>query len=271
MTDVAKLLLDGIDENAVDLRDNYSGKRRSHRSFPAAFPNLLANGSQGIAVGMATSIPPHNVAELCDAGLHLIAHRPRERELLEFVQGPDFPHGRRLSSTSSPAIAETYAHRAQLFPPACPVGRSRDTGRGTWVSRRDRNPWLVQKIPPRRAPGRGGQREEEPLVADVRDEVAGRRQGGDRTSLEDGRRPRPHGKPFQAHRTRRPRIPLNLNVLVDGVVPQGGRACRSFEAMASTTAERCWFGARNSACARSSTRIEVLGGCIWSRISTSTR
>jgi topoisomerase-4 subunit A len=72
MTDVAQMLLEGIDEDAVDFRDNYDGETRSRSSCRRAFPNLLANGTQGIAVGMATSIPPHNIAELCDAALHLI-------------------------------------------------------------------------------------------------------------------------------------------------------------------------------------------------------
>src|SRR5216684_1701020 len=74
MTDVARLLLEGIDEDAVDWRDNYSGDAKEPIVLPAAIPNLLANGAQGIAVGMATSIPPHNIAELCDAALYLIAH-----------------------------------------------------------------------------------------------------------------------------------------------------------------------------------------------------
>ena len=74
MTDVARALLEGIDEDAIDFRDNYSGDAKEPVVLPAAFPNLLANGAQGIAVGMATSIPPHNVAELCDAALYLIAN-----------------------------------------------------------------------------------------------------------------------------------------------------------------------------------------------------
>ena len=74
MTDVARLLLEGIDEDAVDFRENYSGDQQEPIVLPAALPNLLANGAQGIAVGMATSIPPHNLAELCDAALYLIAH-----------------------------------------------------------------------------------------------------------------------------------------------------------------------------------------------------
>ena len=72
LTEVARLLLDGIDEDAVDFRPTYDGDDDEPVVLPAAFPNLLANGSQGIAVGMATSIPPHNAAELCDAALHLI-------------------------------------------------------------------------------------------------------------------------------------------------------------------------------------------------------
>ena len=72
LTEVARLLLDGIDEDAVDFRPTYDGVGRRAGGAAGGFPNLLANGSQGIAVGMATSIPPHNAAELCDAALHLI-------------------------------------------------------------------------------------------------------------------------------------------------------------------------------------------------------
>src|SRR6202049_4465622 len=94
MSDVARLLLDGIDEDAVEFRANYDGQSQEPVVLPAAFPNLLANGAAGIAVGMATSIPPHNVAELLDAALHLIGKpRAKSRELLKFVRGPDFPTG----------------------------------------------------------------------------------------------------------------------------------------------------------------------------------
>src|SRR5438067_4130540 len=95
LTEVARLRLDGIDEDAVDFRDTYNGDDEEPLVLPAAFPNLLANGSQGIAVGMATSIPPHNAAELRDAALHLIDHKRAEsRELMRFVPGPGFPTGR---------------------------------------------------------------------------------------------------------------------------------------------------------------------------------
>src|SRR5437870_10042456 len=94
MTEVARLLLDGIDEDAVDFRASYDGTSEEPTVLPAAFPNLLANGSQGIAVGMATSIPPHNAAELCEAALFLIENpNARSKTLLKYLPGPDFPTG----------------------------------------------------------------------------------------------------------------------------------------------------------------------------------
>src|SRR3974390_2831722 len=94
LTEIAHLLLEGIDEDAVDFRPTYDGSEREPVVLSAAFPNLLANGSQGIAVGMATSIPPHNMAELCDAALYLIEQpKARTKTLLKYVPGPDFPTG----------------------------------------------------------------------------------------------------------------------------------------------------------------------------------
>ncbi len=94
MTDVAILLLDGIDENTVDFRETYDAENEEPIVLPANFPNLLANGSSGIAVGMATNIPPHNAAELCDAALHLIKHPNASIEkLVDMVPGPDLPTG----------------------------------------------------------------------------------------------------------------------------------------------------------------------------------
>ncbi len=94
MTAVAELLLEGIDEGAVDFRPTYDGEGAEPVVLPANFPNLLANGAQGIAVGMATSIPPHNVGELCDALLHLIEHPEARIDTLQrFIPGPDFPTG----------------------------------------------------------------------------------------------------------------------------------------------------------------------------------
>ena len=108
MTEVARLLLNGIDEDAIDFRPTYDGESEEPVLLPAGFPNLLANGAQGIAVGMATSIPPHNVIELADASLHLIKHPNASIEtLLGFVQGPDFPTGGQLVEPAD-SILETY-------------------------------------------------------------------------------------------------------------------------------------------------------------------
>ncbi|MEW7007619.1 DNA topoisomerase IV subunit A [Lentilitoribacter sp. EG35] len=94
MTTIAELLLEGIDQDAVDFRATYDEENEEPVVLPGAFPNLLANGAAGIAVGMATNIPPHNAHELCDAALHLIKHRNASIEkLVEFVQGPDLPTG----------------------------------------------------------------------------------------------------------------------------------------------------------------------------------
>jgi len=108
MTDVAAMLLDGLDENAVDFRPNYDGQDEEPVVLPGAFPNLLANGSSGIAVGMATSIPPHNVGELCEALKKLIENpNTRDRTLSDIVRGPDFPTGGILID-SPETIAEAY-------------------------------------------------------------------------------------------------------------------------------------------------------------------
>ncbi|MEL7017390.1 MAG: DNA topoisomerase IV subunit A [Pseudomonadota bacterium] len=94
LTEAAQLLLEGIDEDAVDFRDTYDGEGKEPAVLPAAFPNLMANGASGIAVGMATSIPPHNIAELIDASLHLIkTPNARTETLLNHILGPDFPTG----------------------------------------------------------------------------------------------------------------------------------------------------------------------------------
>lgn len=126
MTEVARLLLEGLDEDAVDFRDTYDGEGAEPIVLPAAFPNLLANGAAGIAVGMATSIPPHNVAELCDA-LLLLIKRPKASvtELMEFVSGPDFPTGGVLCEAPETLI-EAY-----------------ESGRGSF---RVRARWEVEKI-----------------------------------------------------------------------------------------------------------------------------
>ena len=95
LTRVSELLMEGIDEDAVDFRPTYDGDGEEPIVMPANFPNLLANGSSGIAVGMATNIPPHNVNELCEAMELMLdgAKDPDIKDLLKFIKGPDFPTG----------------------------------------------------------------------------------------------------------------------------------------------------------------------------------
>ena len=126
LTEVAGALLDGIDEDAVDFRATYDGESDEPVVMPANFPNLLANGAQGIAVGMATSIPPHNVGEICDALLHLIkTPKATPAKLIELMPGPDFPTGGVLVE-SRESIVEAYK-----------------TGRGSF---RLRARWEVEKL-----------------------------------------------------------------------------------------------------------------------------
>src|SRR6202023_3574483 len=144
LTEVARLLLDGIDADAVDFRPSYDGVMDEPAVLPAAFPNLLANGAQGIAVGMATSIPPHNVAELCDAALHLIENPgARSRTLMKYVPGPDFPTGGVIVDPRE-SIAEAYSTGRGSFRVRARWHKE-ETGRGTYVVVVTQIPWLVQK------------------------------------------------------------------------------------------------------------------------------
>ena len=131
MTAAAEGLLEGLSENAVDFRDNYDGTLSEPVVLPASFPNLLANGSSGIAVGMATNIPPHNIEELCNACLHLIkAPNARDETLLEHVPGPDFPTGGVIVEPRE-NILEAYRTGRGSFRLRC-KWEVEDLGRGTW-------------------------------------------------------------------------------------------------------------------------------------------
>ncbi|NVL01026.1 DNA gyrase subunit A, partial [Ruegeria pomeroyi] len=131
MTIVAEALLDGLNEDAVDFRDNYDGTLTEPVVLPAQFPNLLANGSSGIAVGMATNIPPHNIAELCDACLHLIkTPDARDDTLLNYVPGPDFPTGGIIVEPPE-SIAQAYRTGRGSFRLRCKY-EVEDLGRGQW-------------------------------------------------------------------------------------------------------------------------------------------
>src|ERR1700754_4380590 len=171
MTDVARLLLDGIDEDGVEFRPNYDGQSKEPVVLPGGFPNLLANGAQGIAVGMATSIPPHNAAELCDAALHLIDKpEAKSKTLLKWVKGPDFPTGG-IIIDSKESIAEAYTTGRGSFRTRAKWSQE-EGARGTWVVVITEIPWLVQKSRLVEEVGELLNEKKLPLVGDVRDESA---------------------------------------------------------------------------------------------------
>jgi topoisomerase IV subunit A len=218
MSDVARLLLDGIDEDAVEFRANYDGQSQEPVVLPAAFPNLLANGATGIAVGMATSIPPHNVAELLDAALHLIGKpKAKSRELLKFVRGPDFPTGGLIVDDKS-TIAEAYVTGRGSFRVRARWHKE-DTGRGTWVAVVSQIPYLVQKSRLIEKIAELLSAKKLPLLADVRDEsteevrvvLEPRSRNVDPALLMESL--------FKLTELEN-RFPLNLNVLTGGKVPQ---------------------------------------------------
>ena len=218
MTDVAGLLLEGIDEDAVAFRENYSGDQKEPIVLPAALPNLLANGAQGIAVGMATSIPPHNLAELCDAALYLISHNNASTaQLLGFAPGPDFPTGG-IIVESGQAIAEAYESGRGAF--RLRARWSKEEGsRGAWAAVVTEIPYMVQKSKLIEKIAELLAEKKLPAVADVRDE-----------STEDVRvviEPRarainPEMMMEQLFRLTEleSRFPMNMNLLADGVVPR---------------------------------------------------
>lgn len=144
LTDAATLLMDGLDEECVPFRTTYNGEEEEPEVFPGAFPNLLANGSSGIAVGMATSIPPHNVAEVLSAALALLSEPdlPDER-LLEHVKGPDFPTGGLLIEPQE-SIAEAYTTGRGSFRLRARWHKVEDKN-GTWHIEITEIPWQVVK------------------------------------------------------------------------------------------------------------------------------
>lgn len=218
LTEVARLLLDGIDEDTVDFRASYNGEKEEPVVLPAAFPNLLANGSQGIAVGMATSIPPHNAAELCDAALYLIQNREATSEqLCTFVQGPDFPTGGILID-SPETIREAYRTGRGGFRVRARWAKE-EQGRGTWNIVVTEIPYGVPKARLIEKLADLLQEKKLPLLADVRDESA----EDVRVVLEPRSRsvdPVMLMESLFRLSELEARVPLNLNVLVGGVVPR---------------------------------------------------
>lgn len=218
MTVAAEAMLVGLSENAVDFRDNYDGRLTEPAVLPASFPNLLANGSTGIAVGMATNIPPHNVEELCNACLHMIkAPNVRDETLLDYIPGPDFPTGGTIVEPRE-SMLETYRTGRGAF-------RLRsnyiveDLGRGQWQIVVTEIPYQVQKSKLIEKLAELIQLKKLPILGDVRDESA----DDIRLVLE----PRSKnvdpdvlmGMLFRASDLE-VRFNMNMNVLIDGLTPK---------------------------------------------------
>ena len=218
MTVNAEALLVGLSENAVDFRPNYDGRLEEPSVLPATFPNLLANGSSGIAVGMATNIPPHNLHELIDACLHLIkTPEARDETLLNYIPGPDFPTGGTIVEPRE-NIAEAYRTGRGSF-----RLRSKweieDLGRGQWQIIITEIPYQVQKSKLIEKLAEVIQTKKVPLLADVRDESA----DDIRVVLE------PRSKTVDPevlmgmlfrNSDLETRFSLNMNVLIDGLTPK---------------------------------------------------
>ncbi|NNC36775.1 MAG: DNA topoisomerase IV subunit A [Hyphomonadaceae bacterium] len=171
MTAAGKALLEGLDENAVDFTATYNEEDEEPVVLPAGFPNLLANGSTGIAVGMATSIPPHNAAELCNAALHLIkAPKARIETLMDHVKGPDFPTGGIIVEPKD-SMMEAYATGRGGF-----KVRSRweieELGRGQWQIVVTEIPYQIQKSRLIEKLAEIIDTKKAPWLSDVRDESA---------------------------------------------------------------------------------------------------
>ena len=257
LTETARLLLEGIDEDAVDFRENYDGQSTEPVVLSAGFPNLLANGSTGIAVGMATSIPPHNAAELLDAALHLI-DKPKAKtsELLKFVKGPDFPTGGIIVDDRA-TIREAYNTGRGSFRVRARWEKE-DTGRGTWVAVVTQIPYLVQKSRLIERIADLINEKKLAFLADVRDESAEEV----RIVLEPrSRSVDPDVMMEQLFKLTEleNRFPLNLNVLTNGLVP---KVCNLAEVLKE------WIDHRRVVLQRRTKhrlaaikhRLEVLGG-----------
>jgi topoisomerase IV subunit A len=218
LTEAAQALLQGLDEDAVDFRPTYDGTEDEPVVLPAAFPNLLANGSSGIAVGMATSIPPHNLGELCAAAIELIKNPgARDVTLLKYVKGPDFPTGGILIDGPD-AIAEAYR-----------TGRGSFRVRANWFKEEgarnsyqiviDQIPYQVQKAKLIERIAELIEQKKVPLLDDVRDESA---EDIRIVLVPKTRTVEPELLMEQLFRQTdlEARIPLNMNVLDAGLVPR---------------------------------------------------
>ncbi|SLN12540.1 DNA topoisomerase 4 subunit A [Roseovarius litorisediminis] len=259
MTAVAEALLDGLTENAVDFRDNYDGTLTEPVVLPASFPNLLANGSSGIAVGMATNIPPHNIAELVDACIHLIGTPDcRDDTLLNYVKGPDFPTGGVIVEPPE-NIAQAYRTGRGSFRLRCKY-EVEDMGRGQWQIVVTEIPYQVQKSKLIEKIAEVIQTKKIPILADVRDESA----EDIRLILEPrSKNVDPEVLMGMLYRNSdlEVRFSLNMNVLIDGVTP---KVCSLKEVLRAFLDFRQEVLIRRSRhrVARIDHRLEVLQGLI---------
>ncbi len=259
MTAVSELLLEGIDQDAVDFRDTYDESNSEPIVLPGAFPNLLANGSSGIAVGMATSIPSHNVHEVCDAALHLIKHPDATVEkLVEFIPGPDFPTGGIIIDNRE-SIIESYRTGRGGFRVRA-KWETEDLGRGGYQIVITEIPFQVQKSRLIEKIAELLIARKLPLLEDIRDESAEdirvvlvpKSRTVDPTILMESM--------FKLTELES-RFPLNMNVLSMGVIPR---------VMALNEVLKEWLAHRREVLQRRSRfrlaaidrRLEILGGLL---------
>ncbi|MBX5133143.1 DNA topoisomerase IV subunit A [Rhizobium lentis] len=259
MTAVSELLLEGIDQDAVDFRDTYDESNSEPVVLPGAFPNLLANGSSGIAVGMATSIPSHNAHELCDAALHLIKHPDATVEkLVEFIPGPDFPTGG-IIIDSRDSIIESYRTGRGGFRVRA-KWQTEDLGRGGYQIVITEIPFQVQKSRLIEKIAELLIARKLPLLEDIRDESAEdirivlvpKSRSVDPTILMESM--------FKLTELES-RFPLNMNVLSMGRIPK---------VMALNEVLKEWLDHRREVLQRRSRfrlaaidkRLEILGGLL---------
>jgi topoisomerase-4 subunit A len=218
MTAAAEALLEGLSENAVDYRDNYDGTLTEPVVLPASFPNLLANGSSGIAVGMATNIPPHNLEELCNACLHLIkSPNARDETLVDHIPGPDFPTGGVIVEPRE-NIVEAYRTGRGSFRLRC-KWEIEQLDRGMWQIVVTEIPYQVQKSKLIEKIAEVIQLKKIPILGDVRDESA----DDVRLVLEPKSKnvdPDLLMNMLYRNSDLEVRFSMNMNVLIDGLTPK---------------------------------------------------
>jgi topoisomerase-4 subunit A len=257
LTEIAALLLDGLDEDAVDFRTTYDGETREPVVLPAAFPNLLANGSNGIAVGMATAIPPHNLGELVAATIALIENPDiQDRSLLKFVKGPDFPTGGIVVEDQA-TIADAYKTGKGGFRVRARWEKE-EGNRGAWQIVVTEIPYQVQKSKLIERVAELLEQKKLPLLDDIHDESA----EDIRIVLTPKTRTvEPEILMEQLFRLSdfESRIPLNMNVLDKGLIP---RVMSLKEALAAFAAHRREVLERRSAhrLEKIAARLDILEG-----------